>query len=213
MTLCYLEGDDLLGNNRFARNINYLEYYSRIQDLMGFDTIYFIDNGSSAQKIKALEDYSSCPHVVFKYENLERQGGLSEDYPYCWRGLYQMERLIQMGYEKIIFLDSDLFILNKSLTEYVRQTQSGWVSLWCRKYRFPESSFQILCQDSFHLFRKYTEVPWQKKNGILMERNIPFTVVNKDYICDRFGEDNIEQNSSMDCYAQSRLTIPLRFED
>jgi hypothetical protein len=224
---CYLEGNDSFGNSRLERTERYLKYYRAIKEEIGFEKIFLLDNSSTWENLKKLggsvydENNRSItifsPSDLFVYrcrDHLERGNSSGEDYPYCWRALYFINTLIdQYRYEKIISIDTDCFVVSNRLAQFTRYCVSGWHTLYCQKYKFPEASFHILNQDAFPVLEKYTEDRnFMSRNGkVMIERDIPFTKVHKQFDCDRYGEDRIVQKKGMDLYAQAPLDIKLTF--
>lgn len=215
-TSCYLEGLDDLGNDRFYRNLRYLDYYRSIKKEIGFDRIFMLDNASSFDKISHLmEVYGSKDLEIHRCsDRLVKKIQGEHDYPYCWRAIYFMRELIeQHGATKIIFIDSDAFVVSKRLAEFIRRWNKGWHTLYCQKYGFPESSFQVLNQDSFYLLKAYTKDGdfMSRNNKVVMERSLPFTHIHKEFDCDRYGEDRVPYRTGMDLYCQAPLDMPLSF--
>ena len=211
VTLSYLDGYDHNWNPRLARNIKYLNWYLPLKDELGFDSVVFIDNGSLPEHISALQMVGGADVQMIRFmDHLPRGNGY--DYPYCWRGLYAYNKLINAGYTKLICVDSDYYILKESLTDYVKSLTSGWEAFYCPKYDFPEAAFHVLCQDAFPVFESFISVPWESRNGTLMERALPFTHVNKRFNCDRYGEIDAPQTPDMDAYGQCRNARELVFE-
>lgn len=224
---CYLDGLDDLGNDRLARNLRYLDYYRSIKKEIGFDRIVMIDNGSSIDKLAHLKgnvfnEYNdlissveSSDLDVWHFQNsLKKTVHGQHDYPYCWRTVYFMRDLIEFyNATKIIFIDSDAFVVSKKLAEYVRRWNKGWHSLYCKKYDFPESSFHVINQDSFYLLKAYTRDGdfMSRNNKVIMEKSLPFTHVHKEFDCDRYGETRVPYRTGMDLYCQAPLDVPLSF--
>lgn len=210
ITPCYLNGFDGFGNPRLARNIKYIQYYLSIQEHLGFEKIFFIDNASDPENVAALEMVGKDQIEVIRFDQHLKRGGIY-DYAYCWRALYEIGPLIDRGYEKIVTLDTDAFILSQRLADLVKHSNTGWWSVWCNKYEFPEASFHVLCEDSFIILKTYMEIPWRERNGVMMETALPFTHILKGLNCDRFGEDDTPQDSTMDFYGQAKNHMNLRF--
>lgn len=224
-TPIFLEGEDGLGNDRYIRTIRWLDYYSEIQKELGFDHIWMCDNASPVSQIEKLGG-TILMHGLYKLgrrsdlsihtfaERLRKSGTEGHDYPYCWRALYFMKTLIDLGFEKIITIDSDCFVVSRALAKYVRELDSGWTTLWCKKWRFPEASFHVLCKDAFPIFQEFTKNPdfMSHHQSGAMEHLLPFTNVNLDFVTDRYGEvGDTPQTPDMDLYCQARLTTPLEY--
>lgn len=214
ITASYLDGVDGLGNDRMERNKFYLKYYAGIQQELGFQTVYFLDNGSSEKSRLEIANYALSLGLRFElmpYQSLARDGnGQPHDYPYLWRSLWML-KIFMTFYDKLLVIDSDAFILSQRLADWIKNRDTGWNALWCPKYAFPEAAIQILCKDTFGIYDAYTTPPWRSKLGLMMEHDIPFTHTFKDFIGDRFGEISRPQEPCFDFYCQSRLSVPLHF--
>lgn len=199
-TGCYLDGEDALKNNRLERNIRYVNYYSSMKELLGFDNIFMLDNGSSYGN--AINFLNQTHGVIFEsLENIKSDG--PNHYPYCWRALYYIQELIEKGYEKIIMIDSDGFVVSRRLFNHIKNLRLGWNTVWCKRWEFPEASLQILCKDSFHLFKNFARIDYKRRFGNIMEIVLPFTHIFNEFNCDRFGETNAPFTSNIDYYGQA----------
>jgi hypothetical protein len=208
---CLLDGDDKQpGGTRLERNIKYIKYYMAIREEIGFDMIWLMDNQSSKENVQkllqAVGDGGNKLQIFTTPKKLiSKVGGL--DYPYCWAPLFEMcEMMKKVGtIEKAIAIDSDCFVVSKTLAKHIRYTNSGWSTLWCPKYNFPESAFQIICEDAKPLLNGFFNFGWERHNGKMMETTLPFTQVNKGFNANRFGEWRQQQDVSMDYYGQARV--------
>lgn len=210
---CFLDGEDGYGNNRIRRNQRWVNYYTAIQNKIGFDDIWLLDNSSTRENIdRFLDGVDKTPFIQRFSERLVRREGMPHDYPYYWRALWFIKNLF-VSYDKIICIDSDCFVLTERMASYIKNLDSGWTSFWCKRWNFPDSSIWVLTKPEFDLFLKCTQGDWSRKVGECMERDIPFTYVNKDFCCSRFGEEIPVplQDSTMDMYGQAHLTTELMF--
>lgn len=209
VTACFLEGEDVSGTSRLERNIRYVNYYDAIKTELGFDDIWLLDNASDEALLAQLPKAAN----IHRYSERLMGSDRKHDYPYCWRALYDFQLLIDKGYEKIIAIDSDCFVLTKKLAKHIRESNSGWITYWNEVHRFPEAALQILNKDAFDLFRGYTSKPWQERNdGRLMERDIPFTVVEMGFRVGRFAEQRLGQEDWMDAIGQAGGTTKAEYE-
>lgn len=209
---CFLDGMDAQGNDRLVRNIRYVRYYTAIRGVLGFDSIHLFDNNSSSSRIWELHHATRNTDLsVHSFSSHLMRGPKPHDYPYCWRALYALQDLIARGYEKIIFIDSDAFVLSRVFAEFLRDCKTGWQAPWCPLLNTPETSIFVLCEDTYPLFQNYTKRPWENRVGDLMEGSLPITHVRKEFNVQRFGEMNPPppQDPTMDAYLQTPLTMPL----
>jgi len=161
-----------------------------------------LDNGSSYIKMTELLGIVNMEY--FKIKSLENiPWGGPNNYPYCWRALYYIKNLIEEGYEKIVVIDSDGFIVSKKMADYIKNLSSGWTSFWCKRWEFPEASIHVLCKDAFNMFYNFIKIPYQRRVGSIMEMTLPFTHIEESFVCDRFGETNDLLTDEMDYYGQA----------
>lgn len=208
MSPMFLEGKDPQGNDRLERNIAYLKYYLSIKDRLGVSAIYMIDNGSAPDKIHSLGEaigWDLDVRLVLK-QRLERTHN-PNGYIYCWRALYWIKNLINLGYKKIITIDSDAYILTDKLMNHMKRASSGWEAFWCRRHNFPTAEFHILCEDAFPIFQKFSSCPYEDHDGKLMETVLPFTHINHNFYCDRSGETRDPVMPGQDLYGQMPLDM------
>lgn len=213
-TACYLEGEDDLGNNRFLRNLKYLHWYNGLKAQLGHESMVFLDNGSKLHHCMALQ--TAVPDIEFLRLSHIPRGKGSYNYPYLWRALYSARHwMADFGFDKIIFVDSDCYLLTERVTRYIRELESGWTTFWCQKYQFPAAEISVLCKDSFGLFQSFMdECPWENRDLTRpLELQLPFTEINKSFQCDRWGEDQVPQRPDMDIYCQARWNSQLVFLD
>lgn len=230
-TPCFLDGADPSGSDRFERNIKYLDYYRPLKEELGFDRFVMADNASSPEKLQALGGeimIETEPHgllgriadgicgdltVISYQERLVSGGGLF--YPYCWRAVYAIRHAFDsLGYNKVILVDSDSFILSKRLAGYIKQCNSGWETFWCKKWQFPTAELHVLNRDALPVFREFIKTPYMERNGTLMETELPYRLAAcaHELDTDRYGEDRIPQRPGMDFYSQCPTNIEMRFE-
>lgn len=208
-SLCWL-GEDW----RIDRNIKWLAYHKKLKQQLGYDKIIFVDNASSLENLRLLggvlfDDKGNllCDGdkdlEIYRYnEHLSRTGVW--EYPYCWRGLKWLQDYIKNNnITKIIFLDTDFFILSGKLANYVKNLDSGWVSFYCKRHNFPEAAFHICCKDSLSKLFSIDIPSYTHYNNQHMEYILPFTHVNKiEFVGDRYGEFGKKQEPDMDYYGQ-----------
>ncbi len=202
LTGSYLEGNDPLGSDRLHRMRRWLAWHGSM-----FDDVYLSDNGSPEHLVAQLPGYAK----VLRYQNHLSRMPQENGYVYCWRHLYTIKILIQLGYDKIVFLDSDCFIVSQNMLDHVKRVETGWEAFNLPKYSFPSAEFYVLCRDSFPIYEAFTSVPYPRHVGKLMETALPFTRINGGFKVDRWGETRVPQSPWMDCYCQCPTDHPLKF--
>lgn len=210
----YLDGSDLLGNDRVERTVKYVNYYRNLKRELNFDSFVFYDNASDINRIDDFKYKINANehHDVDVFSNrihLPRTGILG--YPYCWRALWALRPMMLSGaIRKILLFDTDCFVVSSRLGEFIRECNSGWVTVMCERYQFPEAAFQIINLDSFPMFLTFTDRPWGQFVGRVMETELPYNVLT-NFNCDRYGESREAQRPEMDLYAQAPVDIPLSY--
>lgn len=211
-TNMYLIGDDLSGSPRVSRALKFLNYYSTKHFRIGFDQIYVTDNGGTPGPIYDLLYH--FPNIkLIRHPHLAR--GLGHDYLPCWRTTHDYQIAIHDGFEKLILLDDDAFILSTRLMNHVRELKSGWEAMYCPKWDLPETGLSIMCKDAFPAYFDFLKVPYAERNkpDNMIEKILPYTRVNMDFACDRWGEDRLPQAPDMDAYFQCQVDIEMKAED
>lgn len=212
----YLRGCDISGSCRNVRQLRWLEWHEKLD--LGIDRIFFSDNDSGHDDLGNID-----PDGLARICSLQRpginfihhaprlfgsNGGIR--YPFNWRHLYAMGVPAQ-DFDKVIFCDSDTFVLTQKLVNFVRELRSGWTAFHEQKHNFPTAEFHVLCADAFWIFKEFTGIPYMAHMGKTMETSIPFTDVREDFFVRRTGEEQAPQAPGQDLYCQARLDIPLTF--
>jgi hypothetical protein len=199
---------------RLQRNIKWLNYYLPMQNKeLNFDSIYLVDNSSSKEKLDVLKSqFKNAPIEIYE-RKVHLPRWKTNAYPYWYVGFAKaLEYAIKNEYSKILHIDSDVYLLNKNICDYVNNANTGWIAFWCSMYNYPETTFQIINQDNFQLaHRWFTEDFLEFYPEDIAETRIPFTYVEKKFNGDRFGEKLLQQNDSMDYYGQCPVDITLKF--
>ncbi len=212
-SLCWL-GDE----HRVKRNLAYLEYYRKLKTELGYDKIIFLDNASPMENLEKLggtvvstdgkvimHDNPGSDLLILRFDEHLARTGIWQ-YPYCWRALEFVKTLIpRYELDKILFIDTDFYVLSSKLAEYIKNLDSGWVSFRCPKYGFPEAALHILCKDAFEHLNNFPIPSPTHYNDQGMEWLLPFTLVHeagKPFKGGRYGEGTNPQTPDMDYYGQ-----------
>ena len=118
---------------------------------------------------------------------------------------------ISSGFDRIIHIESDAYLLSQRAVEFFNTCDHGWVGLWSRTYQWPETTTQIINKDRFascidFFCKPYAAHLTQPHQPI--EKLIPFTFVNKDLIGDRYGEFSESVPFGADYVSQVRWGQP-----
>lgn len=214
---------DALGNDRVKRAQKYVEFYKRLLPRLGAEWMFFCDNGSSIDNLRQVggllldPDDGECtildvgtPVTHILYPNVKKTSVAS--YPYCWRAQWEIKNLLtKWGYDKVIFIDSDFYLISKRMIDWARSVQNGWHTVQCRKYMWPAPELQVVvggCQK----FMDFTSGDWLSHDGKCMELTLPFTFIHGEFNYGRYGEDRVPQKPDMDAYGQCPLDLTIEVE-
>jgi hypothetical protein len=115
-----------------------------------------------------------------------------EPFPGWYRSFsYAVHYAIDAGYDRIIHIESDAFLLSRRAVDFFNRCDSGWVALWSRTHRWPESTMQIINRDQFDRCIGFFSKPYAahlQTPHQAIETLLPFTSVNRELIGDRYGE-------------------------
>ena len=126
--------------------------------------------------------------LMLRFDN--RLGRIAVDnYPGWWRSfLYSVPLAEDYGCRKIVHIESDAYILTRRMADFINAIESGWTAFWCRRWNFPETAIQVICEDQFDAMQALLYGGWERYAGKLAECTLPFTNVVKDPQGDRYGE-------------------------
>ena len=114
-----------------------------------------------------------------------------------YRSYIKVIKELGLAYDKVIHIETDLLVLSQRLINYIKNTNTGFISMYTENYRFPESALQILNKDSFNIAMTTPNI---NQEGII-EQNLKYTP-NRDFIGDRYGEYLDYPDFEIDYYAQ-----------
>ena len=205
VTTSYLIPDD-----RFNKIIKYIDYY---KNATSWDIIV-LDNASPKEQYDkfCLETNNKCK--IIRYD--EHHGRPSHmDYKYLWRAVHSLQGFLK-EYDKIVYTDNDFFILDHKMIDYINDLKDGWTTFWCEKYKFPETGCHVVVKncpeyDNF-VNCNLQEFYDRYNNKNVMERLLPITKVETQFIGERYGEISSPQQDFMQYYAQCPSEIKLIFK-
>lgn len=183
----------------FKRYKRWIDYYSPMLQSFQADRLFMIDDaGSNADpSVNIIEDElpEELPDGVTLYRFKNRLGRPSQvHFPGWWRSfLFSIEIAKRYGYKKIVHIESDFFVLSPKLKRFIRDLNTGWISMYSHFYQFPETGIQVICEDAFPAFDKLKNDLQNRQyaSSKLAEFMIPFTSIRKNFIGDRIGEETI----------------------
>lgn len=98
---------------------------------------------------------------------------------------------IQQGFDRIIHIEADAFLITDRAIDFFNARDRGWITLWCPRHNWPESTLQIINRDQYPAAKEFFSKPYAAHLGEPyrpMEVLIPATEVNRSLIGDRYGE-------------------------
>ena len=207
----------------------WIDYYTSLSFSEG-KSIFLIDDGSDEDNLKDFkgnrynegDDYlcDTLSPQVNLYHFTERLGINGEDnLPHLggstvgwFRSFFFSYFLAQRNnYDRIIHIESDAYLISKRMCDYIDSLESGWTTLYCPTYNFPESSIQVICRDTYDTMGVLANMPLDNFRQANAEYNPYVTHVEKGYIGDRYGERTTDQPPNIDYYNQCNLDTNLKF--
>jgi hypothetical protein len=165
-----------------------------------FDQLLIVDDGSpvlpnwpgiEVLSIGTEEKANSRLTLHHFQDRLGRNVG-GQPFPGWYRSFgYAVMYGIREGFDRIIHVESDAFVISSRAVEFFNTCDRGWVSLWCRSYCWPESTLQIINSDRFESCKNFFSQPYSDhllKSDSPIETLLPLTSINKDFVGDRYGE-------------------------
>jgi hypothetical protein len=167
-----------------------------ITSALRYDQILIIDDGSPV-----LPDWPGLPVltelaevqpaasvVLFHFrDNLGRSATM--DYPGWFRSFtFAASYAEAYGFEKIIHIESDAFLITRRIQQYCNDVDNGWVTFLCARHGYPETGLQIIAGTGMEIYRRLCVRPYGDFVGTPIETLLPFTRVEAQFVGDRFGE-------------------------
>ena len=176
-----------------SRYQRWFQYYR--QSPLGQLPLTLIDDGSPFppdDPVVNLQIAGNSPDIKSGYLNIIRfpdnlgRSSLA-NYPGWWRSfLFSAVLAKQQGFNRIIHIESDAYILSERFYDRLLSTERGWTTFWLPTYQLPETAIQIIGEDQFDNMLSVWEHP--ELNLALAENILPFTCVDKSMKGDRYSE-------------------------
>ena len=188
-------------DNHYGRWINHLENSN-----LEYDQLLLIDDGSPVlpewEGVDVItgelpDTESNALAVLYHFDdNLGHKPPLKpEDPPIDSPGWFRSYMFAsayaeKYGFDKIILIESDAFLISERIQNYVNNLTEGWTTFWCPRHNFAENNIQIMAGTSVQDFIKWRkDTPsYEKYKGIYPEFFTPYTNVVKEFKGDRWGE-------------------------
>jgi len=178
------------------RPIKWMKFHCNVG--LNFDKLLIVDDGSP--EIPNSDDFSilnlDCENeinskicFVSHKPHLGRNETNTLDYPGWYRSFsYAGKYAKRFGYNKIIHIESDAYLMSKKIINHFNELNYGWHSMWCGRHNFPETAIQIICEDNLDKFFRIISLPYNLFKGHAIETLLPFSNVEKSFMGDRYGE-------------------------
>lgn len=135
----------------------------------------------------AIGEHDAPYGIVHFEENLGRQS--MSAYPGWWRSFLHAHTIAKaIDADKIVHIESDAYLLNKRLVDFINETHTGWHVMWAQRYELPETAIQVICRDQFDALEAFKNARPNLDFTDIAERLLPFTSVNRQFKGDRYSE-------------------------
>jgi hypothetical protein len=108
------------------------------------------------------------------------------------------------GFDKIIHIESDAFIISERMRNYIDEVSDGWIAPAIQSERMPESAIQIMAGTGAAAYFEFSKRSYARSVGMLAEHIIPFTKIERAFIGSRYGETLSHVPRDADFVTQSR---------
>jgi hypothetical protein len=182
---------------------------------LGQDQILLVDDGSpmlpgwpdtDIVTVRTAEDVAAISsHAPVVLAHFPDRLGRNEiyDFPGWYRSFAGGALRAQaQGFSKALHIESDAYILSARLRDFLRDTETGWHTLWSAKYNFPEIAIQLVGADQIGALAEFVRRPYADIVGTTHENIFPYTNVAMEFIGERYGEDEPPVPSGADYAAQ-----------
>ena len=131
---------------------------------------------------------AGCDTFFYRFAAHEGRIGLTGHRGW-WRSfLFSLTIADAYGFDKIVHVESDAYVLSRPLVDYLNGLASGWTALWCPRYNFPEPALQAIHRDQFPALRAVATRGLDALTQQLAELTLPFTHVERRFAGNRYGE-------------------------
>ncbi len=92
------------------------------------------------------------------------------------------------GFDKVVHLESDAFLVSRRMRRLVDAHRSGWVIPWSERYKFPEIAIQLVGPDQMAAFAAFAARPYAVMRHRVHEPLFTPTHIERGLIGERYGE-------------------------
>ena len=154
---------------------------------LAWDCILLVDDGSPV--LPDWDDLSPDGALVLHhFENRLGRHALL-DFPGWYRSFcFAAEYAMANGFDKVVHVESDSFLITASVQDYVNSIGDGWVALWCPRHGFAEKAIQVMAGTGLASYAALARRPHDDFAGREFEIQLPFSHVERRFKGDRYGE-------------------------
>ena len=165
--------------------------------MLQYDQMLIVDDGSAS-----LPDWPDA--VIRRDESIDTAGaGLvlhsfpdrlgrngTYDFPGWYRSYaYGARYAVAHGFEKVVHVESDLFLIGSRPQRYINEFQQGWASFWCPLHMVPEAAIEVIAGDALARFAEIERThPHESLVGRAFEDQLPFDTIETGFNGNRYGE-------------------------
>ncbi|MBV9860407.1 MAG: hypothetical protein JO038_09940 [Alphaproteobacteria bacterium] len=107
------------------------------------------------------------------------------------------------GFDRIVHIESDTFVLSRRLEIFLNRVGAGWTALWCPRHGFPEDNIQVIAGRSIDDCLAFFGRPYADFSAAEIEKQYPFTDIGIEFVGDRYGEYRLDVPVNADFVAQA----------
>jgi len=165
--------------------------------MLQYDQMLIVDDGSASLPnwsdavVRRDEDTdtSGAELVLHSFpDRLGRNG--TYDFPGWYRSYaYGARYAVAHGFEKVVHVESDLFLIGERPQSYINDCQQGWATFWCPLHMVPEAAIEVIAGDALRRFANIERThPHESLIGRAFEDQLPFDVIETGFNGNRYGE-------------------------
>lgn len=133
--------------------------------------------------------------IIYHYKNNLGRPSIYNQVGWYRSFVFAAEYARKYGYEKVIHLEADAFVVSKRFQDYLNNFNNGWESFWCPRHQIPETAIEVIAGEKWmNEFFKFIDIDYSRFEGRPPdpgveqgESYLPY-ITNKSFIGDRYGE-------------------------
>jgi hypothetical protein len=178
-------------NHRWRR---WVDHHSTVG--LEYDQILIVDDGSPVlpdwSDYSIITDFSDTlpESKVLIYQYKDNLGSPEVfDYPGLYRSLSTgIAYAVKYGFNKVLNIESDAFVLSQQLVKYINEIDNDWLAMWDHHFQIPELGINVAAGTGLEKCCSFFEQPYENLRGKMLEVELPFTQIEKNFVGARYGE-------------------------